>query len=45
MKHNDSIMVTYVAPKCIIMDIMSEGVLCESDSAANGYGLNDLGEI
>lgn len=40
MKHNDSIMVTYEAPKCTIMDVMPEGVLCQSNPAS--FNADDL---
>lgn len=35
----------YEAPTSVTLELLAEGVLCESNSAANGYGSNDLGEI
>ena len=35
----------YEAPTSVTLELSVEGVLCESNSPANGYGSNDLGEI
>ena len=45
MKKEDAKVVAYEAPTSVTLELLAEGVLCESNSAANGYGSNDLGEI
>ena len=35
----------YEAPTSVTLELLAEGVLCESNSPANGYGSNDRGEI
>ena len=45
MKIADAKVVAYEAPTSVTLELSVEGVLCESNSPANGYGSNDLGEI
>ena len=35
----------YEAPTSVTLELLVEGVLCGSNSAADGYNSNDLGEI
>lgn len=43
---NNSGRENYVSPSVEVLDVMTEGVFCESyNSADRGYGSNDLDEI